>query len=87
MRVHIPSTMQEYCGGQSVIDTAPVRNVKALISTLGEKYPELANALLEDDKLRPGVAVALDGVVQHLGALAPCSNATDVVFLPALSGG
>jgi len=62
-------------------------NVRALINDLETSYPGLKGALVEEGKLRPGIAVMLDGHISPLGLLQPLSEDSELVFIPALSGG
>ena len=62
-------------------------NVRALIDDLERAYPGLKDALVQEGKLRPGIAVMLDGHISPLGLLQPLSEENELVFIPALSGG
>jgi sulfur carrier protein ThiS len=45
-------------------------------------------AVLQDDgRLRPGVAVAVDGYVTSLGLFQTLKDHSDVQFVPAIGGG
>ena len=78
--------MQIYTRNQEVVRGAG-RNVRALIDDLEQGYPGLKDALVKEGKLRPGIAVMLDGHISPLGLLQPLSEENELVFIPALSGG
>lgn len=78
--------MQVYTGNQEVVH-ASGRNVRQLIDELEAAYPGLKAALMNDDRLRPDIVVAVDGQITRLGLLQPLTDANEVIFLPALSGG
>lgn len=84
--VRIPRPMQIYTRNQEVVH-ARGRNVRQLINDLEEAYPGLKGALMDDDKLKPAIVVAVDGNISRLGLLQPLADANEVIFLPAISGG
>ena len=78
--------MQAYTGGKDTVK-CEARTVRKLILELDETYPGLKDALMNGDKLKPDVAVAVDGQVTRLGLLQPLTEDNEVFFLPAISGG
>jgi len=84
--VRIPRAMQVYTRNQEVVRGTGT-NVRALINDLEQVYPGLKDALVTEGKLRPGIAVMLDGHISPLGLLQPLSEENELVFIPALSGG
>ena len=85
--VWIAATMQHLTGGAAVVQ-APGRTVRELIDRLDERYPGMKAALLQDDgRLRPGVAVAINGYVSSLGLFQSLDEGSEVQFVPAIGGG
>lgn len=84
--VRIPQPMQVYTQNRDVVE-ASGKNVRQLINELDLHYPGMKDALLKDNKLRPDVAVMLDGKISQLGLLQPLSEENEVIFIPAISGG
>lgn len=84
--VRIPQPMQVYTKNRDVVH-AEGKNVRQLINALEKIYPGMKDALVEDDKLKPDVAVMLDGKITQLGLLQPLSEENEVIFIPAISGG
>ena len=78
--------MQEYTGGEETVQMAG-RSVRRLILALDETYPGLKAALMDGDKFKPGIAVAVNGQVSHLGPLQPLEEDNEVFFVPAIGGG
>ena len=78
--------MQSYTGGQETV-TAEATNIRRLVDTLESKYPGIRDALMSGDRLKPDVAVAVDGNISTLGAIQPLAGVSEVVFLPAIKGG
>ena len=84
--VWIPKAMQCHTGGKETVQ-AEGRTVRRLILALDETYPGLKDALMDGDRLKPGVAVAVNGQVSHLGPLQPLQEDNEVFFVPAIGGG
>jgi len=85
--VWIPVTLQHLTGGEAVVQ-APGRTVRELVARLDETYPGLKAAIVQDDgRLKPGVAVAVDGYVTSLGLFQRIEERSDVQFVPAIGGG
>ncbi len=78
--------MQAYTQGKDTVECeAPT--VRKLILELDRNYPGLKDALMNGDKLKPDIAVAIDGQVTRLGLLQPLTADNEVYFLPAIGGG
>lgn len=84
--VRIPRPMQVYTQGLEVVQVGG-KNVRALINELEKSYPGIKNALVKEDKLKPGIAIILDGQISQLGLLQPLSGKDEVIFIPAIGGG
>ena len=84
--VRIPKPMQVYSENKEVVHVGG-KNVRQLINELEKAYPGMKDALVEDDKLKPDIAVMLDGKITKLGLLQPVSEENEVIFIPAISGG
>ncbi|MFT5134525.1 MAG: molybdopterin synthase sulfur carrier subunit [Gammaproteobacteria bacterium] len=84
--VRIPQPMRVYTNDKDVVRSTG-QNVRKLIDELEGSYPGIKAALVTDDKLRPDVAIMLDGKISRLGLLQPLSDENEVVFIPAISGG
>ena len=84
--VFVPSGMRELTGGvaELQIEGATVRQI---IRKLEEAHPGTQDWLVEDDRLKPNISVAIDGVVSPLGLLADVGPASEVHFVAAISGG
>ncbi len=78
--------MQSYTGGMETVQ-AEGRTVKRLVLALDETYPGVKDALMDGDRLKPGVAVAVNGQVSQLGHLQPLQENNEVFFVPAIGGG
>jgi sulfur-carrier protein len=84
--VFVPSLMRDLTAGAARVEVAG-RTVRQVIENLEAAYPGMRSRLLEGDRLRPAIGVAVDGVVTRLGLRQPVEDASEVHFLPAVSGG
>ena len=84
--VWIPKAMQSCTGGKETVEMGG-RTVQRLVAALDETYPGLKDILMDGDRLKPGVAVAVNGQVSQLGALQPLQEDDEVFFIPAIGGG
>ena len=84
--VWIPKAMQRYTGGKEVV-AAEGRTVRRLVLALDDNYPGLKDALMDGDRFKPGIAVAVNGQISHLGPLQPLQEDNEVLFMPAIGGG
>ncbi len=79
--------MQKLTGGQSQIEVSG-DTVRQVIDSLDAHYPGFkARICNEDERIRPEIAVAVDGEVVTTGLRAKVGATSEVHFLPALAGG
>lgn len=78
--------MQVYTGGLGVV-IAEGRNVKQVMNQLELVYPGLKGALMDGERLKADVRVAVDGQIAPLGMMQSLNGTEEVTFLPAMSGG
>ena len=78
--------MQELSNGKErvVVEGNTVRQV---IENLEESYPGFRERLIDQNRVKPNIAVAIDGEITPLGLIGKVSEASEVPFLPAISGG
>jgi molybdopterin synthase sulfur carrier subunit len=84
--VVIPSLLRKFTGGIERVDV-PGSTVRELIRNLGDRFPGIADQLLENGDIRPSVAVSIDGEMATGGVLDSVSADSEVHFIPALGGG
>ena len=84
--VFIPSLMQELSNGKErvVVEGNTVRQV---IENLEKSYPGFKDRLIDQNRVKPNIAVAIDGEITPLGLIGKVSKESEVHFLPAISGG
>jgi molybdopterin synthase sulfur carrier subunit len=85
-RVFLQPQLRDLTGGEAevVVEGETLRQV---IAALDAAHPGLAARLVQDDRLAPGIAVSIDGVVSARGLLGKVRRDSEIHFLPAIGGG
>lgn len=84
--VWIPSLLRGLTGGCETV-TVEGETVGAVIDQLERMFPGVKARLCDQDGLRRGMSVTVDSQVSRLGLHQPLTGASEVHFLPAISGG
>ena len=84
--VFIPSLMQNLTGGEKQVRVEG-STVRQIINNLDGMYPGFKDRLVEDDRVKPNISVAVDGEVTPLGMIERVNENSEVHFLPAIGGG
>jgi len=84
--VFIPRRLTDITGAPPSIEVEGA-TVRQLIENLERVYPGIRGQLVEGDRLKPHISVAIDGVVSPLGLLEQAGAASEVHFIAAISGG
>ena len=85
--VWIPSLLRSLTGGLSEV-RASGATVREVIEALEQTHPGLKARLVgEDGRLKPNLALVVDGVNSKQGLRHPLEENTEVHFVPAMSGG
>jgi sulfur-carrier protein len=84
--VWIPALLRDMTGGETAV-TMPGATVKQVIEHLDERYPGMQARLCQGDRLRPNIAVVIDGEVYRSALQHQLTETSEIWFLPALSGG
>lgn len=84
--VWIPSLMRSLTHGQEQVQV-PGKTVREVIENLETRFPGISERICEDGRIRPGLAVAIDGVVGNDGMRQRVAEESEVHFVAAISGG
>ncbi len=84
--VWIPSLLRPLTQGVTEI-SIDADTVSALIDALDERYPGFKARVTDGDRIRPGIAVVIDGVNNRRGLRQALDANSEVHFVPAMSGG
>ena len=84
--VFIPTLLRDLTGGRDSLEVEG-SNVRQVIEHLDRACPGMKDRLLEDNRLRPNVRIAVDGRIVPLGLLERVSPSSEVHFVVGISGG
>ena len=84
--VFIPSLLRSLTQGADKI-AVPGETVRQVIDNLEMRYPGIKDRLCQGEVLRPNLVVAVDGEISQERLRHRLTEASQVRFMPALSGG
>ena len=82
----IPSLMQKLTDGKHNVEIEG-ETVRQVVDALETHYPGFKDRIVENDRIKTEIAVAIDGEVVTAGLRAKVGPDSEVHFLPALAGG
>ena len=85
-KVFLPYELRRYAGGKGELEVAGA-TLGELIENLEDAYPGISDHLLQDGRLKPGLAAVVGYAATRQGLLQPLEADTEVHFVPAISGG
>lgn len=84
--VWVPSQMRDLTDGRDQVSVGAL-TVRQAISELERQFPGIRQRLMENDDLKPHIAVVVDGEESQLGLAEALEPDSELHFLPAISGG
>ncbi|MCL4507005.1 MAG: MoaD/ThiS family protein [Chloroflexi bacterium] len=84
--VWIPSLLRDLTGGISELDV-PGQTIREVIDSLDERFPGMRDRLCDQERIRPNIAVVVDGLRSQHGMRERVNADSEVHFVPAISGG
>ena len=84
-RVHLPAPLRSLTDGEADV-SAEGSTLGEVIDRLEDAYPGIRARLIEEGRLRAGMAAFVDGV-QSSGLQTRVNPDSEVYFSPAISGG
>lgn len=84
--VAIPSLLRNLTNGEESI-TVPGTTIREVINNLETRYPGMKARLCEDDRLKPGLAIYINGLLTRGSILESVDADAEIHFLPAIGGG
>jgi molybdopterin converting factor small subunit len=84
--VFIPSLMRSLTEQK---DRVPIegKTLRQVVDNLDQQYPGMKELIVENDRVRPGLALAINGVIATTGLMAAVPEEAEVQILPAIGGG
>ncbi len=84
--VFIPSLMQSLTAGEHQVQVEGA-TVRQIVNNLDSAYPGMKERLVEGNRIKPNISVAIDGEITPMGMLEKVGENSEVHFLPAIAGG
>lgn len=84
--VAIPSLMQNLTDGEESV-TICGATIREVIDNLEIRYPGTKAKLCDGDRIRPGIAIYVNGILTRSNLREPIDVDAELHFLPAISGG
>lgn len=88
-KVWIPSLLRGLTGGLAEVQASGT-TVHQVIEDLDKRYPGIKSRLIDttgEERLKPNLALVVDGVNSKQGLRHPVTDASEIHFVPAMSGG
>jgi len=85
--LHIPAVLFHLSNDKKEI-IVEGNNLRAIFRKVSELYPDLVDRIIQDDSLRPDIAVAIDGTILEDGNLIqPLAVDAQIYLVPPIGGG
>ncbi len=84
--VHIPNVLRALTGGVDRVDVAG-GTLRQVIAALEARYPGVEAQVVVDGRLRPELAVSIDGVLAERGLVEPVPEGAEIYLIAAIGGG
>lgn len=85
-KVFIPTLLRNLTGGRAELDVEGA-TARQIITNLEAQHPGIEERLLDNGRLRPNIAIAIDGEISPLGLLESIPSTSELHFLTAIRGG
>jgi molybdopterin synthase sulfur carrier subunit len=84
--VYIPTLMRDLTGGAEKVEVEGA-TLRQVVNSLDARFPGAKDRLCREDRIRPDIAVAVDGEITRQGLLQAVRPDSEVHIVPAVSGG
>lgn len=84
--VLVPSLLRDLCGGVARLDL-PAATLEELLRQLDLRCPGFYQRVVEGNRVRPELAIAIDGEAAAFALHEPLRPGADVTIVPAIGGG
>ncbi len=85
-KVFLPYELRRMTDGKGELEVAGA-TLGELVENLERAYPGISEYLLQDGRLKPGLAAVVGHAATRQGLLQPLEPDTEVHFVPAIGGG
>ena len=84
--VAIPSLLRNLTGGEESV-TVSGATIREVIDNLESRHPGIKARLCEGDRIKPGIAIYINGLLTRGSLLERVDATAEIHFLPAIGGG
>ncbi len=84
--VFIPSLMRSLTENQDRV-SVDGKTLRQIVDNLEAAYPGMKELIVQDGRVRPGLALAINGEIATTGLMAQVPEGAEVQILPAIGGG
>ena len=81
--VLIPQPLRTLTDGESVL-TAEGHNIRAVVRDLSQRYPELAERLVNGSRIGRGISLAINGDVVSTGLITKVPEGAEIAIVPQI---
>ena len=85
-RVVIPALLRDMCGGIAHLEV-PGTTLAELFRELDMRCPGFEARVIENGRIRPELAIAIDGEMETYALHDPVPPGAEVAIIPAIGGG
>lgn len=85
-QVFIPPLLRTLTNGSEIVEVAG-QNVAEAVDSLERQFPGIRERLIEGERLKPGLSVAVGTKMSARGLLTKVAPDDEIHFLPAIGGG
>jgi molybdopterin synthase sulfur carrier subunit len=82
----VPQQMRQLAGGTSRVE-AEGQTLRQVFRDVGRRFPELRDRVMQEDRIAPGVSVAINDNVVSTGLSEPVPPDAEITIVPQISGG
>ncbi len=84
--VHIPTQMRPFADGRESVEVAGA-TLRQVFAALEAGWPGMREQIVQDGRIRPQLAVAVDGAIAESGLVQEVSEDAEIYLIPAIGGG
>ncbi|MFN7932543.1 MAG: MoaD/ThiS family protein [Bryobacteraceae bacterium] len=84
--VYLPTLLRPLAGGRDSVQVEG-KTVRQIIDNLEKQHPGIKERLVENDRLKPNISVAVDNEILPLGLIEPVNPDSEIHFVQAITGG
>lgn len=86
VRVVIPALLRDMCGGTATLEV-PGATLGELMRELDVRCPGFAARVIEQGRIRPELAIAINGEMESFALHDPIPPGAEVAIIPSIGGG